>query len=126
MPNAVAAKYRAFLSYRHADTAMAMHMHGRLETFPIDKELVGRETETGPIPQKLRPIFHDRNDFDAGGALGEQTLTALDGSAALILIASPNTAKSHYVNEEVRLFAERHPERANIPLIIGAAENLKV
>ena len=111
-------KYRAFLSYSHADTGMAMRVHRRLEGFHIDKELVGRVTATGPIPKSLRPIFRDRNDFDAGSSLGAETIAALDGSAAFILLASPHAARSKYVNEEVRLFKSRHPDRPLIPLIV--------
>jgi tetratricopeptide (TPR) repeat protein len=120
-------KYRAFLSYSHADTGTALRVHGRLEDFHIDKELVGRVTPAGPIPKALRPIFRDRNDFDPGFSLGAETGAALDDSAALILLASPHAARSKYVNGEVRLFKSRHPDRPVIPLIIdgtpGDAEN---
>ena len=91
-------KYRAFLSYSHADTGTALRVHGRLEDFHIDKELVGRVTPAGPIPKALRPIFRDRNDFDPGFSLGAETGAALDDSAALILLASPHAARSKYVN----------------------------
>ena len=110
-------KYRAFLSYSHADTKRAKWLHGRLESFPIDKELVGRETGAGPIPKSLRPIFRDRDEFTAGHGLAEQTIAALDASAALIVLCSPASAKSRYVNEEVRLFKSRHPDRPVIPVI---------
>jgi tetratricopeptide (TPR) repeat protein len=40
-------------------------------------------------------------------------------SHALIVICSPSSAKSHYVNEEIRLFKSRHPERPVIPLIVA-------
>src|SRR5580704_1351897 len=109
-------KYRAFLSYSHRDSAAAKRLHTRLEAFRIDKDLVGRDTATGPVPKQLRPIFRDRHDFDAGGALGEQTVAALDASAALILLASPASARSKPVDEEVRLFQTRHPDRPLIPL----------
>ncbi len=115
---AVPIKYRAFLSYNHQDTRIAMRVHARLESFRIDKDLVSRPTPAGPVPPTLRPIFRDRNDFDAGGELGEETAAALDASAALIVIASPHAAKSKYVNEEIRLFKSRHPERAIVPLIV--------
>jgi tetratricopeptide (TPR) repeat protein len=111
-------KYRAFLSYSHADTGTALRVHRRLEGFHIDKDLVDRVTLTGAIPKALRPIFRDRNDFDAGASLGTETGTTLDQSAALILLASPCAAHSNYVNEEVRLFKMRHPDRPVIPLII--------
>ena len=118
MAASVPFKYRAFLSYSHRDTGAAKRLHGRLEGFRIGKDLVGRETPIGPIPKQLRPIFRDRHDFDAGGTLAAQTVAALDNSAALILIASPAAAKSNPVNEEVGLFALRHPNRPLIPLII--------
>jgi formylglycine-generating enzyme required for sulfatase activity len=111
-------KYRAFISYSHADTAFAKWLHRELESFYIDKDLVGRVTPTGPVPQALRPIFRDRDEFTAGHALADQTLGALDNSAALIVVCSPASAKSRYVNEEVRLFKSRHPERPVIPLIV--------
>jgi hypothetical protein len=50
--------------------------------------------------------------------LSEETRVALDASAALIVICSPNAAKSHYVNEEIRLFKSRHADRLVIPLIV--------
>ncbi|HEX7533519.1 MAG TPA: hypothetical protein VF340_09810, partial [Methyloceanibacter sp.] len=84
MTEPAALKYRAFISYSHADTTWAKWLHRALETFRIDKDLVGRETATGAIPEALRPIFRDRDDFTAGHTLSEQTLAALDASPALI------------------------------------------
>ena len=80
MTEPAAFKYRAFISYSHADTAWAKLLHRALETFGIDKDLVGRETATGTIPTALRPIFRDRDDFTASHTLSEQTLAALDAS----------------------------------------------
>src|SRR3990170_2307871 len=119
MAEAIALKYRAFISYSHADTASAKWLHRALEGFRIDKDLAGRETATGTIPKALRPIFRDRDDFSAGHTLTEQTLAALDASHALIVICSPSSSKSHYVTEEIRLFKSRHPERPVIPLIVA-------
>ena len=99
-------------------SSAAKRVHGRLEGFHIDKDLVGRNTPVGPIPTVLRPIFRDRNEFDAGGSLAEQSIIALDGSAALIVLASPNAARSKFVNEELRQFKLRHPDRPVIPLIV--------
>ena len=65
----------------------------------------------------MRPIFRDRDEFTAGHGLAEQTIAALDASAALIVLCSPASAKSRYVNEEVRLFKSRHPDRPVIPVI---------
>jgi len=119
MDEPLAFKYRAFISYSHADTPWAKWLHRALENFHIDKDLAGRETAIGAIPKALRPIFRDRDDFTAGHTLTDQTLAALDGSAALIVICSPQAAKSQYVNEEIRLFKSRHKDRPVIPLIVA-------
>jgi tetratricopeptide (TPR) repeat protein len=119
MAEPVQFKYRAFISYSHADTTWAKWLQRALESFRIDKDLVGRETAAGAVPKTLRPIFRDRDDFTAGHTLSEQTLSALDASHVLIVICSPASAKSHYVTEEIRLFKSRHPERPVIPLIVN-------
>lgn len=115
---AVVPRYRAFLSYSHRDSLAAKRLHARIEGFRIDKDLVGRDTVMGPVPKHLRPVFRDRHDFDAGGPLREQTIAALDDAAAFILLASPASAASKPVDEEVRLFRSRHPDRPLIPLIL--------
>jgi hypothetical protein len=111
-------KYCAFLSYAHADAGWAKWLHRQLEGFRIDKELVGRETVIGPVPKTLRPIFRDREDFSGGHSLTDATIAALDQSAALIVLCSPAAAARPAVNEEVRLFRSRHPERPVIPVIL--------
>jgi tetratricopeptide (TPR) repeat protein len=112
-------KYRAFLSYAHADTGWAKWLHGRLEGFRIDKDLAGRETDVGPVPKTLRPIFRDREDFSGGHTLTEATVAALDDAAALVVLCSPVAATRPAVNEEARLFRWRHPERPVIPVIVA-------
>jgi hypothetical protein len=119
MAEPVPLKYRAFISYSHQDTTWAKWLQRGLEGFKIDRDLAGRETARGAIPESLRPIFRDREDFTAGEALPEQTLAALDASNALIVVCSPDSANSNYVNEEARLYKSRHPERPVIPLIVG-------
>jgi hypothetical protein len=107
--------YRAFLSYSHKDRKSARKWRKRLESFRMDPDRVGKPTALGPVPRSLAPVFHDRVDFPAGAELGPATREKLAQSAALILIASPNAAKSHYVNEEVRTFRHLYPDR---PLVV--------
>jgi hypothetical protein len=112
-------KYRAFLSYSHSDTAWAKWLHKALESYRIDKDLIGRETPSGPIPKTLRPIFRDREDFSAGHSLTDQTIAALEASQFLIVICSPNAAPSIYVNEEIRLFKTMGRATRVIPVIVN-------
>jgi TIR domain len=89
-----------------------------LKGFGIDKDLVGRDTMMGPAPKTLRPIFRDREDFSGGHTLKDATIAALGQSATLIVLYSPVFGQEPYVNEEVRLFKSRHPDRRVIPVII--------
>jgi tetratricopeptide (TPR) repeat protein len=118
LPDTLDLRYQAFLSYSHADVRWATWLHAKLEGFHLGDDLVGRETARGRIPNALRPIFRDRDEFAPGHSLSGETRVALDASAALIVICSPNAAKSHYVNEEIRLFKSRHADRLVIPLIV--------
>ena len=114
-------KYRAFLSYSHRDVGWAKWLHARLEAFRLDKDLIGRETPRGPVPKMLRPIFRDREDFSGGHTLNEATVAALDASAALIVLCSTVAASRPAVNEEVRLFRSRHPDRPVMPVIVDGS-----
>src|SRR5262249_9874972 len=109
-------KYRAFLSYSHVDAKWARWLHRRLEGFRL-RELAGQDGLRGPVPSRLAPIFRDREEFTAGHSLSDQTLSGLETSAALIVLCSPAAAGSRYVNEEIRLFKLRFPERLVVPVI---------
>jgi tetratricopeptide (TPR) repeat protein len=111
-------KYRAFLSYSHRDKAWAKWLHSALEGYRVDKDLAGRQTAVGPVPKTLRPIFRDRDDFSAGPSLTEQTIAALEASNSLIVICSPSSAQSPYVNEEIRRFKATGRARRVIPVIV--------
>jgi tetratricopeptide (TPR) repeat protein len=112
-------RFRAFLSYCHRDGSWAKWLHAGLEGYRVDKDLVGRKTPAGPVPKTLAPIFRDRDDFSAGHSLTEQTEAALEGSQFMVVLCSPDAAKSIYVNEEIRRFKALGRGDRVIPLIIA-------
>lgn len=114
----VGIKYCAFLSYAHPDSRWARWLHRRLEGVRIDRDLVGRQTQRGTVSRLVSPVFRDRDDFVGGRELKDATVDALDGSAALIVLCSTVAATRLAVNEEVRLFRWRHPDRLVIPVIV--------
>jgi tetratricopeptide (TPR) repeat protein len=119
-------RYRAFLSYSPRDIAWSKWLHRELGRFRIDKELIGRATSAGSVPRTLRPIFRDREDFSGGPKLPTATVAALHASAALLVLCSTASAKRPAVNEQIRLFRSRHPDRPVIPIIVDnkAPDNL--
>ncbi len=111
-------KYRAFLSYSHRDKAWGKWLHSALERYRIDPDLVGRNTTAGVVPKTLRPIFRDRDDFSAGHSLTDETSRALAASQFLVVICSPNAARSKYVNEEIRRFKALGRSDQILPVIV--------
>ncbi len=94
-------KYRAFISYSHQDKSWADWLHKALETYRVPRRLVGQTTAAGIIPPRLLPIFRDRDELASATDLGRTVNAALAQSENLIVICSPHSAASHWVNEEV-------------------------
>jgi tetratricopeptide (TPR) repeat protein len=111
-------KYRAFLSYSHRDQDAGAALHKALERHRIPRTLIGKPGRLGPIPAKLRPIFRDRYDLEAGHSLSEQVQQAIRESEALIVICSPAAAKSRYVNGEIIAFKTLGRHDRIFPIIV--------
>ncbi len=97
-------RYRAFISYSHADARVAAWLHRSLEGYRVPKRLRGSAGEFGPLPERLNPIFRDREELASAGDLGARVQDALADSDALIVVCSPDAASSRWVNEEVLAF----------------------
>jgi tetratricopeptide (TPR) repeat protein len=103
-PPQPAHRYRAFISYSHSDESWAKWLHRALETYRVPKRLVGRQTAFGAVPERLAPVFRDREELATATSLGETLTQALRDSACQIVICSPAAARSRWVNEEIRTF----------------------
>ena len=114
-------RYRAFISYSHQDKSWAGWLHKALETYAIPKRLVGQNTAAGVIPKRLAPIFRDRDELASATDLGRKVNEALAQSENLIVICSPRSAASHWVNEEVLAF-KRIGRSENIFCLIAEGE----
>ena len=104
-PGSAAFRYYAFISYSHQDKAWAGWLHKALETYVVPKPLIGRTTSAGVIPRRLTPIFRDRDELASAQDLGRKVNQALAQSANLIVICSPRSAVSRWVDEEVKSFS---------------------
>lgn len=112
-------KYWAFISYSHRDEDWARWLHKSLETYQVPKKIVGRETRLGNIPRRIFPIFRDRDELPGAADLGGKLKNALRESRYLIVICSPHSAKSQWVNEEVKTFKSLGREDRVLCLIVG-------
>lgn len=110
--------YRAFISYSHKDAAWGAKLHRRLETYRLPKRCIAIETARGVVPERLHPIFRDREELSAGESLSGQVQAALAASGALIILCSPAAKASLWVAKEIETFCELHPERPVLAALI--------
>jgi tetratricopeptide (TPR) repeat protein len=122
-PHVVQPKYRAFLSYSHRDAKWADWLHKSLESYRTPKRLVGSTTPRGLVAKRLTPIFRDREELASATDLGLVIDDALRESACQIVICSPQSAKSRWVNEEILAFKRLGRENSIFCLIVGGEPN---
>ena len=103
--------YRGFISYSHRDSRAGAKLHRRLETYKLPGHLIGSETPRGLVPERLTPIFRDREELSAGVSLSAQVQEALAASETLIVLCSPGAKASIWVGKEIETFRALHPER---------------
>ena len=116
-------RYIAFISYSHRNKREAAWIHSSLERYRLPKRLVGKETPIGPVPARLSPIFRDRDELPASGNLGAELMAALEASRFLLVIASPASAASRWVNEEIKAFKRMHGADRVLALVVDGEPN---
>ena len=111
-------RFKAFISYNHRDRNWSAWLQRSLEAYRIPKRLVGSEGEFGPVPRRLTPVFRDREDLPSASDLSGKVKEALEASEALIVVCSPASAGSKWVNEEIRYFRSLGREDRIFALIV--------
>ena len=99
--NVTSFTYRAFISYSHKDSAAARWLHGELESYRVPVRLVGLETATGVIGKRIGKVFRDRDELPVAADLTGTINEALKATQFLIVLCSPASAKSKWVNQEI-------------------------
>ena len=108
-------KYFAFISYKREDEEWAKWFQNELENYHLPSTLNGR-TDISDILEEIpeafrppkkdfRPVFRDIDELKAGN-LPEQIYSALNDSLNLVVICSPRSAKSEWVNKEIDDFID--------------------
>jgi hypothetical protein len=122
--DAPAPRYWAFISYSHADEKHARWLHRAMESFRGHRKLVGSAGRSGEaVPERIYPVFRDRDELEGAADLGERINEALASSRTLIVISSPRAAASHYVEQEIRTFKSLGREGRVLALIVDGEPN---
>ncbi len=92
-------RYDAFLSYSHHDSRLAERISRRLRTY--------KPPRRSGLSRRLQ-VFRDVERLTAASSLSDLLDERISASQHLVLLASPESAESDYVNREVEAFLSRN------------------
>jgi len=110
--------YHAFISYSHKNETDARWLHRRLESYRIPRQLRGEEEI-----RRLSPVFRDREELPTAVDLGRVIEDALERSRYMIVLCSPESAKSRWVDAEIRRFKQMGKANKILACILSGEPN---
>lgn len=114
-------KYHAFISYSHVDTKWATRIQRALEAYRPPKAV--RSKLPIEAPRRLFPLFRDGDELPTSPNLGDNIRNALADSRFLIVVCSPDAARSRWVDEEIRNFKQLGRADRILSLIVRGEPN---
>lgn len=108
-------RYDAFISYRHSDLDMyiAKKVHKGLETFKVPRAVAKKSGK-----KNIKRVFRDQEELPIGSDLGDNIEGALAESEFLIVICSPRTPESYWVQKEIDTFIRMHGREHVLAVLI--------
>lgn len=114
----MANKNFAFISYNHNDVKWGKWLQKNLENYKLPSEIHNEFEDS----KYIRPIFRDQTDLNTG-ILANTLRDNLENSKFLIVLCSPNSAKSEWCSKEVETFIKWGRIEQIIPLIVDGQPN---
>lgn len=107
--------YNAFISYKHAelDNKVAAAIEWDLEHYHIPRKI---QKKTGY--KKIERIFRDKDELPITSDLSNTIEEALFNSDYLIVLCSTNTHLSTWVEREIKLFLQNHPQENVLTVLV--------
>jgi len=97
-------RYRVFISYCHKDSKWAGWLHRTLESYKPPGGITSRNPTLRGRQKPLSPVFRDREELSSAASLSDAVRLSLEASANLVVVCSPDAARSRWVNEEILTF----------------------
>lgn len=113
-------RFTAFISYKRGedDEKYAKWLQNKLEGFRIPTEVAPPEPADGQGARRFK-VFRDKTDLGSHAELQQGLHNSLEQCRFLIVICSPRSAASPYVDAEVKWFQENGRADRVIPFIIS-------
>ncbi len=106
-------KYFAFISYSRQDIAEARWLQRKLEWYRFPNNI--DEKCRPPHPRYIRPVVLDKTDLEVDEKpFWDNIKGKLDASKYLIVLCSAESARSPYVDKEIRHFLNNPERGANV------------
>ena len=112
-------RYRAFISYSQADKVEVKRLQRWLEIYRVPKSIPAGNLTSG----RLGRFFRDDEDMSAASDIGSLVREAIERSDALIVACSPRSAKSKWVDAEIRHFRATGRTRQIFAVILDGVPN---
>lgn len=108
-------RYDAFISYRHAklDMYVAKKIHKGLETFRVPRAVTKKSGK-----KNIKRVFRDQEELPIGSDLGDNIRKALAESEYLLVICSPRTPESYWVQKEIDTFIKMHDREHVLAILV--------
>lgn len=108
-------KYDAFISYRHTELDMyiAKKVHKGLETLKVPRGVTQKSGK-----KKIERVFRDQEELPIGSDLGDNISAALEESEYLIVVCSPRTPDSYWVQKEIDTFISLHGREHILTILV--------
>lgn len=114
-------QYYAFISYSHKDMKWARWLQKKLETYKLPSKLQENDTKRKDkknSPYLIQPVFRDETSINPGKTVDDALKSELEKSKYLIVICSPASSASSWVDREVERFVEMGREDRIMPFIV--------
>jgi len=124
----MASDFFVFISYSRKDKKIANWLHSELESYAYPQKLVNIE-QRPPHRKYIRPVFLDTKDMQVEERpFTDRIKAALQSAKFLILICSVDSAKSSFVDKEVKYFLNTHENNYSlvIPIFIDEVNELTI
>lgn len=113
-------QYRGFISYSQQDKVWGRRVHTWLETYRVPAGVPAPEE----LPdRRLGRFFIDEDEMAAASDIAVKVRAAIENAEALIVLCSPRSAQSKWVNAEIQHFRRTGRSEKIFAVIIDGVPN---
>ena len=107
-------KYFAFISFQSSDAKEALWVQKAIESYRLPTAI----SRSKDLPKRMRPCFCYLNDINLSEELMDELKLRMEQSEYLIVVCSPRSAKSTFVNGGIDYFVNLGRRDKIVPLIV--------